>query len=280
MLAGALVFVAPFAWTAPASGALPLPGSPACPIDIIPFAPPLDTPLMLTRSIARSLADGMFTQTVTYAVSFTRSGRGYRMRWQQTGQQSEGPPELLRLLALEADSARGETLDFTLDANGRLLGVTEAPDAAERLAAAIGRLRSDPALTRHAPREQALIGQMLDRIATLPAAERADLHLTKASRLAAVAGQRCGGHSITGQNGTAYRVTHAADPGGEMVLVSSAHDRRGDGSTVAIDTEMTISAQTGLALMHRQSTVTEVAGTRRTNTEVMQLQAVPAAPQS
>ncbi|WP_430387160.1 hypothetical protein [Blastomonas fulva] len=75
MLAGALLLLAQ-----PESALPVIPESSPCPAATITFAPPLDTPLVLIRRIERPLANGIFIQTVTYAVSFTRSGRGYRMR--------------------------------------------------------------------------------------------------------------------------------------------------------------------------------------------------------
>ncbi|WP_430387159.1 hypothetical protein [Blastomonas fulva] len=98
---------------------------------------------------------------------------------------------MLRLLSLEGESAADEILDFTIDGGGTLLGVTESPDAPARLRQAIDRLRSDPALVARPEREQVAIAAVLDRLAALPPAERAGVHMVKASRLLMLAGRPC-----------------------------------------------------------------------------------------
>ena len=246
-----------------------------CPVTKVAFAPPLDRPMQVTRVILRSLIHAEFRQTVTYRIHFTRAGRGYRMHWQQTGHSAEGPPELLRLLALQEESAQGETLDFTLDENGALLGVTEAPDAAQRLAEALDRLRKDPALASRPPREQANVGQMLDRIATLQPAERAELHLAKAARLLVGAGRDCTASTITGHDGTDYQVEEPTNADGSIRLVSTTQDQRTDGSTMHVSTKVAVSPQTGLASSNWRSTHTTASGVARNNEDVLTLESEP-----
>lgn len=255
----------------PVIAATPNTGVP-CPVAAAVFAPPLDQPLLLTRQIIRTLEQGEFRQTVTYRLRFTRAGRGYRLQWQQIGQQSQGPAELLRLLALEADSAQGEALDFTLGENGELLGVTEAPDAAQRLADALERLRADPAMTARPPHEQAVIGQMFDRMTAMQPAERADLHMAKAVRLLVVAGRACSGRAIIGHDGIEYRLLHGPDAAGRMALASVTRDARPDGSHITVSNQITIAARTGLAEKSSRETTIRVRGIARSTWDVLELQ--------
>lgn len=275
MLAGALLLI-----SQPAAGAaLPLsPESPACPALSIPFAPPLDASLQLTRTIERELAQGTFAQTVTYAVSFTRSGRGYRMRWQQTAQHSDGPPELLRLLSLQEESAAGEVLDFTLDESGALLGVSESPDSPERLARAIARLRADPALTERPARERTAITAMLDRLATLPASERAAVHMASASRLLMFAGRPCAAGQVATTDNSIFRI--AAVTGESAVFKGFTQASRPDGASLVTSITATLSLATGLIESQDRRTTTQVAGTTRWSRESLVLQLPEPGPKS
>jgi hypothetical protein len=248
-----------------------------CSVSSIPFAPPLDQPLVLTRLVVRQLGQGEFRQTVTYRVRFSPAGRGYRLHWQQVDQHSQGPPELLRLLALEEESRQGETLDFMLDETGALLGVTEAPDAMQRLAQALSRLRDDPAMAARPPRERAAMGTMLDRMAAMDPEQRAEIHLAKASRLLVAAGRSCRDRAINGRDGAVYRVQGAADSDGQMVLESHTQESRGDGSAVTVSARIGVSRLTGLANTSERTTVTHAGGVSRINREVMELRALPEA---
>lgn len=276
MLAGALLLLAqpappPSVPAPPPSAPSPAPSpSPACPAAATGFAPPLDRPLTLTRRIERPLAQGSFVQTVTYALAFTRSGRGYRMRWQQTGQQSSGPAELLRLLSLQEESAEGEILDFSLDASGALLGVSESADSPQRLARAIARLRADPALNTRPGRERAAIGAMLDRIAALPASERAHVHLALASRLVQFAARPCLGGELALADGSRFQIT--GQPGEWLDLAGAIEDIRADGSRIASTATVRLSARTGLVQRHHRSTTSLVAGSARSGNETLVLE--------
>ncbi|KPF74818.1 hypothetical protein IP68_11655 [Blastomonas sp. AAP25] len=266
MLAGALLLLAQ-----PDAALAAPPESPPCPAATITFAPPLDTPLVLIRRIERPLANGIFIQTVTYAVSFTHSGRGYRMRWQQTGQQVEAPSELLRLLSLEGESAADEILDFTIDAGGTLLGVTESPDAPERLRQAIDRLRSDPALVARPEREQVAIAAVLDRLAALPPPERAGVHMVKASRLLMLAGRPCRSGQLTSADGARFRLGSLT---GETLGFSSAQDEtRPDGAQLSTSIAGTLSLRSGLVENQDRRMTSTVEGTSRLFRESLTLEA-------
>lgn len=254
-----------------ATASPPAPASITCPLPSVGFAPPLDRPLRLTRRIERALTSGTFTQTMRYRITFARAGRGYAMHWQQTGSTASGPPELLRLLSLQEDSAQGETLDFILDETGALLGVTEADDAAQRLAASIARLRNDPAVAARSPRERAMIGEMLDRIAAMPAAERAALHLANAERLILFAGQRCTKGEITGRDGAAYHIVAEASSDAELALTMLSSDQRGDGTTVTIRSNTVLTTATGIAGAHARVTRVAAGDTIRDSREWLDL---------
>lgn len=247
------------------------PAAIACPVASIGFAPPLGTPLQLTRRTERALGSGTFTRVIRYRITFARAGRGYAMRWQQTGSTASGPPELLRLLSLQEDSAQGETLDFTLDETGALLGVTEADDATERLASAIARLRSDPAVAARPQSERAMIGEMLDRIAAMPAAERAALHMGRAERLLLFAGQQCADGSITGRDGAAYRIVTEASPDTGLALTTLSSEQRSDGATITSRNNVVLATATGLAGAHAQVTRVAVGESIRDSREWLEL---------
>lgn len=260
----------------PASSVPSLPQSPACPAATISFAPPLDSPLVLVRRIERPLANGIFSQTVTYAVTFTRSGRGYRMRWQQTGHQVDAPPELLRLLSLEGESAADEVLDFTLDEAGALLGVTESADAPERLRLAIARLRSDAALAARSERERVAITAVLDRLAALPPSERAGVHLVKASRLLMLAGRPCRSGQLVAADGASIGLgSVTADTLG---FTSIRAETLPDGPQFSTSTTGTLSLRTGLVESQERRMASTVKGTSRLFRESVTLEPPAAQP--
>lgn len=265
MLAGALLLIGPPAAVTSPVAILPVAEAPGCPEPRIAFAPPLDLPLLLTRRIERELADGTFAQTVRYEVSFARSGRGYRMRWHQIDQKSEGPPGLLRLLALQDDSAEGEVLDFTLDSSGAVLGVSESPDSPARLARAIDRLRRDPALLSRPERERTRLSEMLDRLATLPASERAQVQTAKASRLLMLAGRACCDGEVLSADGSIARITAISQV--RLDLAGSSGATRPDGTHVTTTSQTVLTRSTGLVERHQRRTTSSVAGTMRTSSE-------------
>ena len=271
MLAAALLLI-----VQPASSVPSPPESPACPAGTISFAPPLDTPLTLIRRIERPLANGIFTQTVTYAVTFTRSGRGYRMRWQQTGHQVDAPPELLRLLSLEGESAADEVLDFTLDEAGALLGVTESADAPERLMLAIDRLRSDAALAARSERDRVTITAVLDRLAALPPSERAGVHMTKASRLLMLAGRPCRSGQLESSDGGSFRL--ASVTADTLGFTSIRAETLPDGPQFTTSTTGTLSLRTGLVESQDRRMTSTVKGTSRLFRESVTLKPLTARP--
>ncbi len=248
LLAAALWIVAP-------------PATPACPATRIDFAPPADIPMILERRIERELGQGIFVQRVDYRIAFMPAGRGWRLHLQQVAQHAEGPPELLRLLALQEQSAEGETLDATLDEGGAVLGISESPDAPQRLAAAIARLRADPALTARPAAERAQIGAMLDRLAALPPEERAAIARARIARLVMLASRPCADGVVTTDEGARYRL--ASDSGDSLLLEASQRSSSADGSALSVTDRVILSKATGLVMAFDRETVTEAGGTSR-----------------
>lgn len=254
LLAAALLLVAP-------------PAPLACPAPFMAFAPPAGSPLIVERRIERELGQGIFVQRIDYRIRFMPAGRGWRLQMQQVAQSAEGPPELLRLLALQDESNEGEALDATLDADGAVLGISEAPDAPARLAKAVARLRADPAVAARPEKERAQIGAMLDRLAALPPEERAAINRGRIARLVMLAKRPCSEGVITNGEGARYRI--AAESGDSLVLEASQQSSAADGSALSISDRITLSKATGLVMGFNRVTVTEAAGTRRMARETL-----------
>lgn len=224
--------------------ALLLGTTPACPAPIIPFSPPLDRALLLERQIERELRQGRFTQQVQYRLQFARAGRGYRLNVRQIAQHAEGPPELLRMLALQEASAQDESLDIVIDATGRILGITEAPDAAARLGAAIARLRADAAVSARPESERAQIGALLDRLASMTPDERGAMHRARFGRLLMFAGQPCSQAVVMLSNTESYRIIGASADSLELETVP--HSQAGDEAGLLVEDRIALSSVTGL----------------------------------
>lgn len=240
---------------------LSAPATIACPAPTIGFAPPLDRPLLLERRIERELREGRFRQQIRYRLRFARAGRGFRLTVEQIALASDGPPELLRLLALQEESSAGETLEVTLDATGAILGISESPGAPERLAAALARLRTDPGVATRDAAEQAQIGAMLDRLAALTPDERAAIHQAKIERLVMFAGRPCAQAMVSTRDRARYRLTAAAGDSWELETVPGPSPDRLD---AAQGTDRAVlSTATGLVLRFERQTVVRVAGTER-----------------
>lgn len=241
-----------------------------CPAPVIAFAPPLGAPLILHRRIERELTDGLFVHEARYRLTFAQAGRGYRMQWQQTHERSEGPAELLRLLDLQERSVSGDTFDVTLDESGAVLGISESPESAGRLAEAIDRLRADPALAaRPAPR-RAQISALLDRLATLPPAERMELQRARLERPVMLAGRSCSDGQVQAAGGTLYHVLRESR---DALLLSAVHESaREGGASLAVTDTITLSRSTGLVTQFDRHTVTTVAGTARHARESFRLE--------
>lgn len=171
------------------------------------FAPPLDEPLILTRRMERETRGGPFVLTARYRLTFSPFGRGYRLRVEQISHAVDGPAELLRMLALGDQLIERETLVFTLAADGAILGVSEEPDAAHRLAEAIGRLRADRAYAALDDATRTAFDGYLDRLANMDAAARGELAAGRIAPLLDLAGQALAPASAEGRSGLVFRIT-------------------------------------------------------------------------
>lgn len=252
-----------------------MPGQTAapCPAPVMAFAPPLSTPMILRRRIERALTDGVFVYEATYRLTFVRAGSGYRMHWQQIDERSEGPGELLRLLELQERSASGESFDVTLDKGGAVLGISESPGSAERLAQAIDRLRNDPAVTARPAQQRAQLAAMLDRLATLPTEERIALHRARLERPVMLAGRPCSSGQVIAADGTAYRI--AGESGDSLHLVAARALARETGGSLSVSDDLTLSRANGMVQQFDRRTVTTVAGTSRNSRESVSLERAP-----
>lgn len=241
----------------------------ACPAPTIGFAPPLGRPLLLERRIERQLRTGSFVQQIRYRLQFAPAGRGFALTIEQIALASDGPPELLRLLALQEESAAGERLEVTLDATGAILGISESPDAPARLAAALARLRADPAVAARPAGEQAQIGAMLDQLAALTPDERAAMHRAKVGRLVMFAGRPCAKSLVGTAEGREYRLVAASADSWQL---ETARDSQASGAgTLRVTDRAMLSPMTGLVTRFDRQTVTEVAGTERKALESLTL---------
>ena len=244
-----------------------------CPAPVLAFAPPLDAPIVLHRGIERELADGLFVHEASYRLTFSRAGRGYRLHWQQLQERSDGPPALLRLLELQERSVAGESFDVTLDESGAVLGISESPESAGRLAAAIDRLRADSALDARPAAQRAQIHALLDRLAALSPAERLELQRARLERPVMLAGRPCASGQVQAAGGTIYRVLPES---GDALQLSAAHESvREATSGLAVTDAITLSRTTGLVTRFDRHTVTTVAGTARHARESFRLESVP-----
>lgn len=249
----------------------------ACPAPSIGFAPPLGRPLLLERRIERQLGSGGFRQQIRYRLQFLPAGRGFSLTIEQIALESDGPPELLRLLALQEESAAGEVLEVMLDASGAILGISESPDAPARLAAALARLRADPAVAARPAGEQAQIGAMLDRLAALTPDERAAMHRAKIGRLVQFAGRACAQGVVRTAEGGDYRLVAASADSWQLEAARESQ-ASGSGMLQVTDRAM-LSPLTGLVKRFDRQTVIEVAGTERKALESLTLSDASQAPE-
>lgn len=201
--------------------------------------------------------------------SSRQRGRGFSLTIEQIALTSDGPPELLRLLALQEESSAGELIEVTLDANGAILGISESPDARERLAAALARLRADPAVAARPAEEQAQIEAMLDRLAALSPDERAAMHRAKIGRLVMFAGRHCAQGLVRTAEGGDYRLVVASDDSWQL---EAARESQASGfGTLRVTDRAVLSPATGLVMQFDRQTVTQVAGTERKALESLTL---------
>lgn len=115
---GRALFLAGAAAILPTAVAL----SAEAPAQSVQFAPP-DTPLLLSRTVWRSLLDGKeIVSHRRYRVRIVPHGDGYEVDGELIDCSVEAPPPLAALAELERSRPEGALFPAYLDANGRILG--------------------------------------------------------------------------------------------------------------------------------------------------------------
>ena len=112
------------------------------------FAAPAG-PMILTREVRRSLADGqVFVSRRRYAVRFVPAGVGYQVEGTLVDSTVEGPPGIMKLAELER-TREGGPFPILLDSSGRIVAQqdAESPSQAERTLAAARRALGDAGLS-------------------------------------------------------------------------------------------------------------------------------------
>jgi hypothetical protein len=133
LLVGAAALVANAEAPAPATG----------------FSPPLDRPMLLSRTLVRELADGKaIVATRRYRVAFHRSEAGWRIEGVLVASEIDAPPPLAALAAIERARPDDGLFPILLDGAGRIVTRPEAPHdrgAIEQALASAAAARADPA---------------------------------------------------------------------------------------------------------------------------------------
>lgn len=95
-----------------------------------PFAPP-DSPLVLTRTVWRTLADGKeIVVRRRYAVQFTRHGDGFLLDGKLLDSAVDAPPLLAALASIERGRSDEGLFPLLLDPAGRILAAATAQPGA------------------------------------------------------------------------------------------------------------------------------------------------------
>lgn len=101
----------------------------------VAFAPPA-APLIMTRTLVRTLADGkQVIVTRRFAILFTPEGDGYRLDGEQIGAEVLAPPSLASLAEIERKRVERGLFPARLDANGMIRQIGSAQDPAATRAA-------------------------------------------------------------------------------------------------------------------------------------------------
>lgn len=132
LLAGAAMLVANAESPAPAAG----------------FSPPLERPMLLSRTLVRELADGKaIVATRRYRVAFHRTEAGWRIEGALVASEIEAPPPLAALAAIERGRPDDGLFPILLDSAGRIVprpAPASASEAVERALAAGRAAGADP----------------------------------------------------------------------------------------------------------------------------------------
>jgi hypothetical protein len=85
------------------------------------FAPPLERPMLLSRTLRRDLADGkQIVATRRYRVSFVREGAGWRVDGELVASEIEAPEALRAFAELERNRPDDGLFPLRLDAHGMI----------------------------------------------------------------------------------------------------------------------------------------------------------------
>ena len=174
------------------------------------------------------MRDGVLTRVARYRLTFSRAGRGYRLRMDLIDSEIDGPGELLRLIALGDDLLERETLDISLSDDGEIMGVSEQPDAQADLKSAIDALKSDQAFASlPKPAQQAYAG-FLDRLASMDAAERAELASARAAPLLQFAGAQIAPDGSILRGNQLFRIDRTGENGRMVIGVLNTKQQSAD----------------------------------------------------
>jgi hypothetical protein len=147
------ILLAGIAAVAPAAVGQAAPAAPA----VVAFKPP-EGPVMISRTVVRSLIDGKEVRaTRRYLVWFRPEEGGWRLEGELRGVTVEVPPSLEQFAGLERNRAEPGFFPIRLDAAGRLLPRSEPPvgDGSRAKAVALGEMMIAGALVSPAARNQA-----------------------------------------------------------------------------------------------------------------------------
>lgn len=234
--------------------ALMLGGAAALPLAALAFAPQVATahskrfeapaqPLVLTRELRRQLADGKeVVSRRSYEIRFVREKRGWRVDGALVASEVEAPPVLAGLAAIERARKDEGLFPLRLDENGMIVEQRGARDPAS---GSVARAHVDKAIERIslAPSDKQVARDMVRRIEAQASAAGggwpADLF-----------------HPVMEPRS---QVKSMALPDGSLGTVTVAEVARG--------------SRDGLLEEFRRSVITELAGSRRENSEIWRLDA-------
>lgn len=147
------ILLAGIAAVAPAAVAQAAPPAPA----LVAFKPP-EGPVMISRTVVRSLVDGKEVRaTRRYLVWFRAEASGWRLEGELRDVTVEVPPSLEQFAELERNRAEPGFFPIRLDAAGRLLPRSDPPvgDGSRAKAVALGEMMIAGALMSPSARNQA-----------------------------------------------------------------------------------------------------------------------------
>lgn len=149
------------AWLRGAAAALALPVLSGLPLAAAAqgprFSPP-DGPMLYSRRLERSLADGArLTVSRSFVVRFEHAGGGFRLSGEQAGVEVEAPEKLAAFARIERERTELGLFPLMLDAQGRILA-DEPPPFDARLDEAV---REAVAMIERRPRAAAERSELL-----------------------------------------------------------------------------------------------------------------------